>query len=195
MFPRLSRGVKARSRPQGRFVCACACTLDQHERGQCECSEKHHTRDVHATLGVSVFCLRYPEQRADQTISTIGMLIRNAQRQVKLVVSHPPTTGPTAAIPPMVEPQIAKAMPRSRPVKSALTVENVAGRIIAPPTPCRRRAAINVVPEYDMAAKTLATPKVRMPRISAPTVAQHRMRQRDALLHAATELLVSGGLG
>ena len=94
----------------------------------------------------------------------------------------------------MVEPQIAKEMPRSRPVKSALTVENVAGRIIAPPTPCRRRAAINVVPEYDMAAKTLATPKVRMPRISAPTVAQHRMRQRDALLHAATELLVSGGL-
>ncbi|MHB8186038.1 MAG: TetR/AcrR family transcriptional regulator [Dermatophilaceae bacterium] len=33
-----------------------------------------------------------------------------------------------------------------------------------------------------------------MPRISAPTVAQHRVRQRDALLHAATELLVSGGV-
>ncbi len=33
-----------------------------------------------------------------------------------------------------------------------------------------------------------------MPKISAPTVAQHRVRQRDALLHAATELLVSGGV-
>jgi AcrR family transcriptional regulator len=33
-----------------------------------------------------------------------------------------------------------------------------------------------------------------MPKISAPTVAEHRVRQRDALLHAATELLVSGGV-
>jgi AcrR family transcriptional regulator len=33
-----------------------------------------------------------------------------------------------------------------------------------------------------------------MPKISAPTVAQHRARQRDALLHAATDLLVSGGV-
>ena len=33
-----------------------------------------------------------------------------------------------------------------------------------------------------------------MPKISAPTVAEHRVRQRDALLHAATELLVDGGV-
>ena len=33
-----------------------------------------------------------------------------------------------------------------------------------------------------------------MPKISAPTVAQHRVRQRDALLQAAIELLVSGGV-
>lgn len=33
-----------------------------------------------------------------------------------------------------------------------------------------------------------------MPKISAPTVAEHRARQRDALLHAATELLVSAGV-
>ena len=33
-----------------------------------------------------------------------------------------------------------------------------------------------------------------MPKISAPTVAQHRARQRDALLHAATDLLVRGGV-
>ncbi len=33
-----------------------------------------------------------------------------------------------------------------------------------------------------------------MPKISAPTVAEHRVRQRDALLQAAIELLVSGGV-
>ncbi len=33
-----------------------------------------------------------------------------------------------------------------------------------------------------------------MPKITAPTVAEHRLRQRDALLRAATELLVSGGV-
>ncbi|TQL47475.1 TetR family transcriptional regulator [Homoserinimonas aerilata] len=33
-----------------------------------------------------------------------------------------------------------------------------------------------------------------MPRISAPTVAEHRRHQREALLAAATELLVEGGV-
>lgn len=33
-----------------------------------------------------------------------------------------------------------------------------------------------------------------MPKISAPTVAEHRVRQRDALLHAAVDLLVAAGV-
>ncbi len=33
-----------------------------------------------------------------------------------------------------------------------------------------------------------------MPKISAPTVVEHRRRQREALLQAATDLLVSGGV-
>ena len=33
-----------------------------------------------------------------------------------------------------------------------------------------------------------------MPKISAPTVTEHRARQRDALLHAATQLLVQAGV-
>jgi AcrR family transcriptional regulator len=33
-----------------------------------------------------------------------------------------------------------------------------------------------------------------VPKISAPTVAEHRARQRDALLHAATDLLVTAGV-
>ncbi len=34
-----------------------------------------------------------------------------------------------------------------------------------------------------------------MPKISAPTVAEHRSRQREALLRAATEILVTQGIG
>ncbi|MBG6057883.1 AcrR family transcriptional regulator [Cryobacterium sp. MP_M5] len=33
-----------------------------------------------------------------------------------------------------------------------------------------------------------------MPKIAAPSVAEHRLRQREALLRAATELLVTGGV-
>ncbi|MCI4656728.1 TetR/AcrR family transcriptional regulator [Cryobacterium zhongshanensis] len=33
-----------------------------------------------------------------------------------------------------------------------------------------------------------------MPRIKAPTVAEHRVRQREALLNAAKELLIEGGV-
>lgn len=33
-----------------------------------------------------------------------------------------------------------------------------------------------------------------MPKIAAPSVAEHRLRQRDALLRAATDLLVTGGV-
>src|SRR5664280_1267527 len=36
--------------------------------------------------------------------------------------------------------------------------------------------------------------RARMPKISAPTVAEHRVRQRDALLHAATVLLIDAGV-
>jgi AcrR family transcriptional regulator len=34
-----------------------------------------------------------------------------------------------------------------------------------------------------------------MPKISAPTVAEHRSRQREALLRAATDILVTQGIG
>lgn len=39
----------------------------------------------------------------------------NAQRHENDVVSQPPRSGPTAAMPPIVDPHTAKAMPRSRP--------------------------------------------------------------------------------
>ena len=102
-----------------------------------------------------------------KTIITIGILIRNAQCHDETVVSQPPTTGPTAAIPPIVEPQIANAIPRSLPLKRALTVESVAGRTIAPPTPCKNRAKIKVAPEEEKLANTLAIPNTIIPTTSS----------------------------
>ena len=49
-------------------------------------------------------------------------------------------------MPPMTEPQMPKAMARSRPRKFALRIDWVAGRIVAPPTPCRSRAAMSSSP-------------------------------------------------
>ena len=77
-----------------------------------------------------------------------------AQRQENSVVSQPPSSGPTAAMPPMVEPHTANAMPRSRPRKVALMIESVVGRIIAPPTPCASRARMRMPPSGALAAST-----------------------------------------
>ena len=92
-----------------------------------------------------------------------GMLIPNAQCHEKAVVSQPPRSGPTAAMPPIVEPQTAKAMPRSRPRKVALISDSVVGRIIAPPTPCTKRAAISMPPEVDRAARIEDAAKMTTP--------------------------------
>ncbi len=59
-------------------------------------------------------------------------------------------------MPPMVEPQTAKAIARCLPVNSALTVDRVAGRIIAAPTPCTNRAPISAWPVAASPAATLA---------------------------------------
>ena len=74
-------------------------------------------------------------KRPMMMIKPSGALMLNAQRQSKSVASQPPRTGPTATIPPMVEPQTANAIPRSLPWKVAFTNERVVGSTIAPPTP------------------------------------------------------------
>ena len=68
-------------------------------------------------------------------IMPMGKLIPKAQRHSKSVASQPPSTGPTATIPPIVEPQTAKAIPLSLPWKFALTRDKVVGSTIAPPIP------------------------------------------------------------
>ena len=49
-----------------------------------------------------------------------GTLIRNAQCHENSVVSHPPRSGPTAAMPPIVEPQTANAMRALAPAEGGV---------------------------------------------------------------------------
>ena len=92
-----------------------------------------------------------------------GMLMKNDQRQDRLVVSQPPSSGPMAATPPMTAPQMPNAMARSRPRKLVFRIDCVAGRIMAPPTPWSRRAAMSWVPSWAAPAMTDATMKITRP--------------------------------
>jgi len=103
------------------------------------------------------------------------MLIPKAQRQEKAVVSQPPSSGPRAAVPPIVAPQMPKAIPRSRPRKVAFSRESDVGSIRAPPMPWIARAAIRDVPLSASAASTLARAK-----ISAPSANSRRRPHRSA---------------
>ena len=90
------------------------------------------------------------------TMMPIGTLMRKAQCHEAFVVSQPPTSGPRAAMPPIVPPQTAKATARDLPTNTALMTDSELGRIMAPPTPWRARAAIRVVDVSEAATRTLA---------------------------------------
>ena len=79
------------------------------------------------------------------------------------MASHPPSTGPTATMPPMVAPQTANAMPRSLPWKFAFTSESVVGSTIAPPKPWTTLAAIISPADSVEPAQTEATIKMKIP--------------------------------
>ena len=96
-------------------------------------------------------------------ITPSGTLMPKAHRHEKYVVSQPPRSGPTAAIPPMVEPQTANAIPRSLPRNVALMSDSDVGRIIAPPTPCSSRAPMRSPAEPERAASTDESAKIVTP--------------------------------
>ena len=75
------------------------------------------------------------------------MLMPKAHRHEYDVVSQPPSSGPSAAVPPIVEPQTAKAMARSRPRNPALSMDSEVGSIIAPAMPCSTRLPISSGPD------------------------------------------------
>ena len=105
-------------------------------------------------------------KRPATMIRPIGRLMLNARRQPsspKLVANQPPRTGPRATIPPIVEPQTAKAMPRSLPWKFAFTRESVVGSTIDPPMPWRIRARISELASLEYPAHTDAPTKMTIP--------------------------------
>ncbi len=72
----------------------------------------------------------------------IGTLTRKIQRQPIHSVIRPPTSGPIATAPPVVAPQIPKAVPRSLPWNSWASRASETANIVAPPTPWRPRATM-----------------------------------------------------
>ncbi len=70
----------------------------------------------------------------------IGMLTKKIQRQLRPLVSTPPSTGPTATATPVVAPKAPKAMPRSRPLKAVASRARAVANIAAPPMPWKARA-------------------------------------------------------
>ncbi|MNW57419.1 hypothetical protein D3C74_352260 [compost metagenome] len=97
------------------------------------------------------------------TAIPIGMLTRKIQGHVNDVVSQPPRSGPTAAMPEITAPQMPNATARSLPRNVALTVDRVAGRTNAPPTPWIRRATIRVPASSAWEARMLPPRKTTTP--------------------------------
>src|SRR2546427_11610303 len=72
-----------------------------------------------------------------RAVIPIGMLMKNAHRQVKptVLVKYPPKTGPRTAAAPAVAPHIPKATPRALPVKVVVRIDRVEGEGLAAPHP------------------------------------------------------------
>ena len=89
-----------------------------------------------------------------------GMLIRKTEPHQKCWTRKPPRTGPVAAPTAATAVHMPMAVARSRRSgKTALSMESVAGMIIAPPTPSRARAAMSTSGVVASAATAEATPK------------------------------------
>jgi hypothetical protein len=99
--------------------------------------------------------------------ATIGTLSKKTEAHEKSCRSSPPTTGPRPIPTEAVADQIAIALARSSRGKMLLTVERVAGMIIAPPTPISARSATNWPEFCANAARTLAPPNTTRPSWSA----------------------------
>ena len=78
-----------------------------------------------------------------RTIAASGMLMKKAQRHEPCCTSHPPSTGPIAAVMDVNPDQVPIARPRSSAENDPLIRARLLGTSSAAPTPCSPRAAIN----------------------------------------------------
>ncbi len=83
-----------------------------------------------------------------RTIAAIpmGTLIQKIARQLTVVTSSPPSTGPSARLMPKTAPHTPIALARAcRSVKVLLTIDRATGLSIDPPRACRQRKMTRAV--------------------------------------------------
>ncbi len=106
------------------------------------------------------------------TARPIGTFSQKIHCQESPWTTAPPTSGPSATPRPETAPQSPSAIPRRSIGTASLRIVSVSGVTIAPPTPCRARAAISQSIDGESAAA--ADPSVKMPRPARNT----RLRPR-----------------
>ena len=92
-----------------------------------------------------------------------GTLTRNTHRQLALVTSQPPASGPMTKAMPVQAVQDPIAAPRASPVNVVAITASPAGVRIAPSAPCNPRAMIRVVPSGAAAQRMDVMPKPTIP--------------------------------
>ena len=75
----------------------------------------------------------------------IGRFTKKIHSQPSESVSTPPASGPIATAPPIVAPQMPKAVPRSFPWNVAASSASEVANSIAPPMPCTARETVSTV--------------------------------------------------
>ena len=76
----------------------------------------------------------------------MGTLIQKMARQLTVVTSRPPSTGPSARLIPKTAPHTPIALARARrSVKVLLTIDRATGLSIDPPRACRQRKRMRAV--------------------------------------------------
>ena len=95
----------------------------------------------------------------------IGTFTKKIQRQPRESVRIPPSNGPAATASPMVEPQIAIALPRARPLYSAPIRASAVANKAAPPIPCSARATSSDAMFQAMPQRNEAMLKTMMPPV------------------------------
>src|SRR5262249_26575352 len=98
-----------------------------------------------------------------RTIVAKGTLMEKTQRPEPCCTSHPPSTGPIAAVMDVNPDQVPIARPRSWSGKDPLIKARLLGTNNAPPRPCSPRAAINSSIVGDRPHQTDATENIRTP--------------------------------
>ncbi len=92
-----------------------------------------------------------------------GTLIRKIHRQLVLVTSQPPTSGPITNAIPVQAVHVPIAAPRASPLNVVAITASPAGVSTAPSTPWRPRATISAFPVGAAAQRIDVSPKPMMP--------------------------------